>query len=87
MKILFLARFGQQGASSRMRSFQYLPCFESAAIETVVSPLFDDVMLLRKYRHGGYGLLDFLSAYWRRVRAVLGVHQFDLVWIEKGVPR
>jgi len=83
MKILFLPRFGQQGASSRMRFLQFLPWFESAAIEYVVSPLFDDAMLLRKYRHDGYSLLDLLSAYWRRVRALMGVHQFDLVWIEK----
>ena len=83
MKILFLTRFGKQGASSRMRSFQYLPWFESAAIEYVVSPLFDDAMLLRKYQQGGYSLLKLLSAYWRRIRAMMGVHQFDLVWIEK----
>lgn len=83
MKILFLTRFGQQGASSRMRSFQYLPWFESAAIEYVVSPLFDDAMLLRKYRQGGYSLLELLSAYWRRIHVLMGAHQFDLVWIEK----
>jgi glycosyltransferase involved in cell wall biosynthesis len=83
MKILCLTRFGQQGASSRMRSLQYLPLIESAAIETVVSPLFDDAMLLRKYQHGGYSLLELLSAYWRRIHALMGVHQFDLVWIEK----
>lgn len=83
MKILFLTRYGQQGASSRMRLFQYLPCFESAGIKTVVSPLFNDAMLLRKYRHGGYGLLDLLSAYWRCIRALMQRHQFDLLWIEK----
>jgi len=83
MKILFLTRFGQQGASSRMRSFQYLPWFESADIEYVVSPLFDDAMLLRKYQHGGYNLLELLSAFWWRIHVLMGVHQFDLVWIEK----
>jgi len=83
MKILFLTRYGQQGASSRMRSMQYLPWFESGGIETVVSPLFDDSMLLRKYRHGGYSSLGLLSVYWRRIHALMGAHQFDLVWIEK----
>jgi len=83
VKILFLPRFGLQGASSRLRSFQYLPWFESADIETVVSPLFDDAMLLHKYRHGGYSFLALLSAYWRRVYALMRANQFDLVWIEK----
>lgn len=66
-----------------MRCLQYLPWFDAAAIETVVSPLFDDAMLLRKYRHGGYSSLGLLSAYWRRIRVLMGAHQFDLVWIEK----
>lgn len=83
MKILFLTRFGQQGASSRMRFLEYLPWFESADIECVVSPLFSDAMLLRKYQHGGYRLLKLLSAYWRRIHVLTGGHHFDLVWIEK----
>lgn len=66
-----------------MRYFQYLLWFESAGIECVVSPLFNDKMLLRKYRHGGYGLLDLLLAYWWRIRALMQRHQFDLLWIEK----
>ncbi len=83
MKILFLTRYDQQGASSRMRSFQYLPWIESAGIACVVSPLFDDAMLLRKYRNGGYRMQDLLSAYWRHIRALMQRHQFDLLWIEK----
>ena len=87
MKILFLTRFYQQGASSRMRSLHYLPWFESAAIEAVVSPLFDDSMLLRKYRHGDYSSLGLLSAYWQHLCALIGRDEFDLVWIFKGVIR
>lgn len=79
MKILFLTRFGLQGASSRMCCLQYLPWFDEAAIECVVSPLFDDAMLLRKYRHGGYGLLDLLTAYWRRIHV--------LYWCNVGIKR
>lgn len=83
MKILFLTRFGQQGASSRMRSFQFLPVLADLGIDYVTSPLFDDVMLLRKYQHGGYNFFALLSAYWRRICALMRAHQFDLVWIEK----
>lgn len=66
-----------------MRLLQYLPWFESEAIEYMVSPLFDDAMLLQKYRHGGYSLLNLLAAYWRCIHVLIGVHEFDLVWIEK----
>lgn len=62
---------------------QYLPWFEPVAIKYVVSPLFDNAMLLQKYRHGGYSLLELLSAYWKRIHVLMGVYQFDLVWIEK----
>lgn len=83
MKILFLTRYGQQGASSRMRSLQYIPRLKSHGIECVVSPLFDDAMLLHKYLNGSYKLLDLLTTYWWRIFALISRKQFDLVWIEK----
>ena len=82
MKILFLTRFGQLGASSRLRLLQYLPWFHGADFETIC-PLFNDAMLLRKYRDGSYILLALLSAYWWRILTLLGAHKYDLVWIEK----
>ena len=66
-----------------MRLNQYLPWFELADIEYLVSPLFDDAMLLKKYQHGGYSSLGLIAAYCRRIHALLGAHQFDLIWIEK----
>ena len=83
MKVLFLPRFGRQGASSRMRSYQYQPWFESAGIESVVSPLFADDMLLEKYKVGGYGMWRTLVSYWRRCKVLMSASQFDLAWIEK----
>ena len=83
MKALFLPRFDQQGASSRLRSLQYLPWFKSAGIECAVSPLFADGMLLRKYKNGGYSSYELLAAYWLRCKVLMSARQFDLVWIEK----
>ncbi len=83
MKILYLTRFGQQGASSRMRCMQYLPWVQGGDVECVVSPLFDDAMLQNKYRHGRYRAGALLWAYLRRVRALIGARRFGLVWIEK----
>jgi len=83
MRILFLTRYGELGASSRMRSLQYLPWFESSGIEPVVLPLIDDVMLRYKYQHGAYRFQDLLFTYSQRIRALIGRQKFDLIWIEK----
>lgn len=85
MKILFLTRFGHQGASSRLRLLQYLPWFRTSVIESVVSPLFDDTMLLRKYQRGSYGFMALLLTYWRRFYVLATANQYDLIWIEKEV--
>lgn len=83
MKILFLPRYGRQGASSRMRSFQYQAWLESAGIECTVAALFADGMLLNKYKDGGYTLFAMLATYWQRCQVLMSARQFDLVWIEK----
>lgn len=83
MKILFLTRFGQQGASSRLRALDYIPWFKSASIEATVSPLFNDAMLSRKYRYGDYGLMGLLATYLKRVCVLATTRQYDLIWIEK----
>jgi glycosyltransferase involved in cell wall biosynthesis len=83
MKVLFLTRFGRQGASSRMRSYQFLPWFEAACVECAVSPLFSDGMLHKKYKNGGYPLLALLNAYRQRCMVLMSARQFDLVFIEK----
>lgn len=83
LHVLVLTRYGQQGASSRLRFLQYLPRLESEGIVSVVSPLIDDEMLLRRYKNGSYRLVDLVLAYSRRIRVLLGAQQFDLIWIEK----
>lgn len=83
MKILMLTRFGSQGASSRIRSFQLLPWLKSNKIEFVVSPLFNDEMLLHKYFYGKYGTLSVLKTYLIRIFTLIKANNFDLIWIEK----
>lgn len=83
MRVLVLPRYGPQGASSRLRFFQFLPALREAGIDTVVSPLFHDNLLLRKYQRGAYGIARLAGAYLQRIRYLLTRHHFDLVWIEK----
>ena len=83
MKILFLTRYGQQGASSRLRYFQFFPELIASNIECITSPLFSDALLLKKYQVGSYSLIDLVQVYWQRIQAMYSSHHFDLVWIEK----
>lgn len=83
MRVLFLTRYGIQGASSRMRSYQFIPSFRASGIECVEAPFFDNVLLKKKYQQGSYTLTDVLSVYWRRIHDLMGHYRFDLIWIEK----
>ena len=83
MKVLFLNRYGRLGASSRLRSLQFVPGLESAGVECVTAPLTDDEALGGRYAQGRYGFGALCSSYWRRVRLLFRKHDFDLIRIEK----
>lgn len=83
MKILILTRYGNQGASSRMRFYQYISKLENADLHCTVSPFFDDLTLKGKYRAGKYSLFSLLVAYARRFRVMMHRDSFDLILIEK----
>ncbi len=82
MKILLLSRYGHLGASSRVRSYQYLPYLEAQGIDVTVAPLLGDDYIKdlyagRRKRFGG-----IFAAYLRRLCHLLEVRRFDLLWIE-----
>jgi glycosyltransferase involved in cell wall biosynthesis len=77
-----LSRYGRLGASSRMRTYQYLPWLEAAGIDVTLAPLFSDVYV-QALQHNTKSPLEALHAYVGRVKALLASRQFDLLWIEK----
>lgn len=81
-KVLFLTKYARNGASSRYRTFQYLPWLERAGIECRVMPLFDEAYLIHRYQSGRGRPQDVLRAFGRRLRALASARQFDLVVIE-----
>lgn len=83
LKILALTRYGNLGASSRLRFFQYFPTLRATGLEIIQQPFFDDATLSRRYQQGGYGLLVLLRCYVARIAALLSARQYDLLWIEK----
>jgi glycosyltransferase involved in cell wall biosynthesis len=82
MRLLMLPRYEALGASSRLRSYQYLPKLSDAGIDVTVSPLLSDAYVRALYG-GGRGVHEVVKGYWRRVLAQLSAEKFDIVWLEK----
>jgi len=82
MRVLLLSRYTRLGASSRLRSFQYLPYLAQSGFEVTISPLFDDDYV-RELSIGRISKLGVMKAYWRRITSILKARNFDLVWLEK----
>lgn len=83
IKVLVLTKYDRLGASSRLRSLQYLPWFERAGVNCVVSSLISDLQVESLYADGRYPPGSLVRSYIRRVRALLSRDQFDVVLIEK----
>lgn len=82
MKILLLTRYDRKGASSRLRSLQYLPFLRSLGWKVDVTSLFSNEYLERVYAGKRYAAL-ILSGYFNRVKVLTRAGRYDLLWIEK----
>lgn len=84
MKVLALTKYDAQGASSRLRTLQYLPGLAREGVQVDVFPLFDAAYLAAIYSGKSRLLAGFLS-YLSRLFLLLRVlgRGYDLVWIEK----
>lgn len=82
MKILLLSRYGHLGASSRYRSYQYLPFLENYQIKFTSLPLVDDDYLQSKYTGKSIFPLTIVIAYVKRLIALIQIAKYDLIWIE-----
>ena len=83
MRVLFLTKYGRLGASSRLRTLQYLPYLQQAGVQISINHLMSSDRLQARYKKGGYSLGAVVRAYLERCKVLLGRSQFDLVWIEK----
>lgn len=82
MKVLLLSRYGPQGASSRVRMYQFLPALGAAGIEVTPAPLIDDALLIRRYGAGRHMPGALVGPYASRVLTLLRRRSYDLLWIE-----
>lgn len=83
IKILLMARYSRLGASSRLRSYQYLPYLKQNGIDIKVAPLLGDDYINDLYSGNGRRKTIVFHAYLQRIKDLLGVKHFNLIWIEK----
>lgn len=83
LKVLFLTRYGADGASSRYRTLQYIPWLTDHGVDCTVQSFFEQGHVTRRFgvTRGYLGMLP--AAYWRRIRKVLTSEGYDLLSIEK----
>lgn len=80
MKVLILSRYDRQGASSRLRTMQYIPYLAETGLDTRVESLFDANYLAEMYA-GRRSAGTLAKSILRRIYRMR--EQADLVWLEK----
>lgn len=83
MRVLLLTRYSRMGASSRLRSLQYVDVLSDLGVEFEVRALLDDAYLRTIYRKEKVSTVSLMQAYGQRLRLLMQAGQFDVVWIEK----
>jgi glycosyltransferase involved in cell wall biosynthesis len=82
MKLTILSRYTRLGASSRLRTMQYLPALWQAGFEVEVASFFDDSYLQSLY--GGRREKDRLARFtMNRLVQCRRARQSDVIWVEK----
>jgi glycosyltransferase involved in cell wall biosynthesis len=83
MKLLFFPKYPPMGASSRLRTYQFLPLWKQAGYEIRVSSFFNDAYLSQVYTHQRPEFWNVLKCYLRRFSSLFSVFRYDCIWIEK----
>ncbi len=83
MKVIIFTKYTRLGASSRLRSYQYIPFYQAKGIVCKASPLFSDVYLQKLYAKQSPGKLLVLLCYLKRAASLFSIIGYDVVVVEK----
>lgn len=83
-KIVVLSKYSRRGASSRLRTHQFIPYFENLGFHVEFQSLFDDEYLKKLYTGGG-GLFKTSTSILNRILFVLFRLKADILLVEKEV--
>ena len=83
MRCLLLSRYNRLGASSRVRTYQYLKYLEDHGVQVTIAPLVGDDYVENLYagRRKKWGAIT--RAYLERMKNVFRSSRFDLLWVER----
>lgn len=84
-RILVLTKYPRMGASSRLRTLQYLPLLEEQGFEFTVQSLFDDNYLKNLYSHNARSKAVLGKLYLKRLLTLFTVKNYDAIWVEKEI--
>ena len=84
-RIIVLTKYPRMGASSRLRTLQYLPLLEEQGFEFTVQSLFDDTYLKNLYSQKGRSKSVLGKLYLKRLLTLCTAKSYDAIWIEKEV--
>lgn len=85
VNVLLLSKYTSKGASSRLRTQQYIPYLTSKGVNVTVSSLFDDKYLHNLYNKKTQSKLHLAKLFLHRFFVLFSVYKFDVIWIEKEV--
>ncbi|MEP7275439.1 MAG: glycosyltransferase family 4 protein [Betaproteobacteria bacterium] len=80
--IVLLSRYEDQGASSRVRSYQYLPALEAAGLRVERRAMFANRYVAARHRDRGATVSASIAGYVRRARQLTGLPRNAVLWIE-----
>jgi glycosyltransferase involved in cell wall biosynthesis len=83
MRVLVLTKYGNKGASSRYRVYQFINNLNQFDIHFDIQPLISDELLSGKYKNGKYNLLGIMGSIFRRIITLINKGKYDLLWIQK----
>lgn len=83
MKVLFFTKYTRKGASSRLRTYQYLDFLRKNGLQCDVEPFFDDQYLDEVYKSKRHNKFLALKSFLRRIWRIFAIWKYDKVVIEK----
>ncbi len=84
MRIIFYTKYPREGASSRLRSYQYKSFFESLGYECIYYPLHSSTYIHLLYTNQPR-YLDAFKSYFKRLISLFKIRKQDIIIIEKEI--
>lgn len=81
-RLLILPRYTDNGPSSRVRIYQYLPYLRDAGFEYDVRPFFNEDYINALFKEKPRNIPGILNAYFQRISIALKSKRYDMVWMQ-----